>query len=174
MPHERDETMAKARTFTATKKSGEVVTVTTKLSDSEAIEILGGIAQTTETFDSKCAFEIHKLRHGFRCNEKMVAWGFISAERKSNPVTREGVALSPIILSMVRERKPLRIPVGAGVVKVSKAGPGSKHAGSYILNNDEPFGSPRAVFYGFATPEGVFTPARGATPEVVEAVTKTS
>lgn len=162
--------MAKARTFTATRRNGETVTVTTKLTDQECIAALGGYEN--DSFDAKCAFEVHKLSHGFRCNEKMVAWGFIKAEEKANGVKRTGMPLSPIILSMVRERKPLRIPVGNGVVKISKAGPGSKHRGSYILNNDEPFGSPRSVFYGFATPEGVFTPARGATQEIIEAVTK--
>lgn len=146
--------------------------VTTKLTDTEAINLLTGgkgiqPGTESETFAEKCAFEIHKLAAGFRARGNMIAWGFKLAEEKANPVPAS--CLSASVLSMVRFRKPLKGEVDGEPFKVSLCGARSRHSGKYTITDGGPFGQNR--FYGYAEPNGAWTPARVTPPSVVAKLT---
>ena len=165
------------RTVTVTKRNGQTVSVQTSMTAQEALDALGGeeFAKRENDFKAKAAFELYKTVKGFRANDTMVAWGYVLAvESKSGKRTSSAgvtVQLPEIILSMVQERKPLRIDLpSGGCVKISKSGPMSKNHGGYVLNNDQAFRTPGAKFYGYATKDGVWTITRDVTDEVQQAI----
>lgn len=162
------------RTFRATKRNGETVTVETMLTDAEILEALGGeeYAKKANDFKAKCAFEVYKAINGFRANDKFFAWGAIMAmEGNKRTSAAKTLQLPEVMLTMVVERRPLRVNVpSGGVVKISKSGPGSKNHGGYVLNNDVAFRAPGAKFYGYATSAGVWTPTRDVSTEIEEVI----
>lgn len=164
------------RTFVVDKRNGDRITVTTPLSDAEALDVLGGetVARNGTDFKAKCAFEIYKAVHGFRASEALFKWGHVLAyEAKHGKAKSNGekCRIPALTLDMVRERKPLRIDLpDGGVVRIGKCGPGAKNPGSYVLNNDVAFRQPGSKFYGYATPEGEWTLTRDVTDAVRKAV----
>jgi len=163
--------MPKERTFHTTKRDGSAVEVTTKLSNAQAIKALGGY--DGDTFEAKCAFEIHKLNAGFRCNEKLVTWGFVIAERKANPPKqREGVTFDVAKLrKVIRSRRPGRFEIEGRRYEVGFCGEASKHSGKFRVTNGEKYGSPHNEFYGYIDTDGVWTPTRKVCDVVLADVT---
>lgn len=134
----------------------------TKLSDDDAIKFLGGI--DGENFKNSCAFEINKMKAGFKFSQNMVAWGFKLAEDAKNPP--KALTLSTAIQKMVACRRPL---VGENL-KVVQHGARSKYCGQYTITDGGEY--PSAAFYGRADKNGNWTP-RGNTPqEVIDALTE--
>ena len=139
--------------------------VRTALTDAEAMALLRGEGSE---FALDCANEIDKMSRSFEHKANLVAWAFKLAERIANPPPT--VSLSGAIRGMVRFRKPLKGMADGNPFKVSLCGANSRHAGSYSITDGGPFGSNQ--FYGYAKPDGTWTPTQ-ATPEaIVAALTK--
>ena len=147
--------------------------VTTELSDETAINLLtdgAGIepGNVADTFASKCAFEIHKVANGFRGRDNMVAWGFKLAEEKANPVAP--LVLGDSVLSLVAFRRPLRGEVNGHPFKVSLCGERSRHCGKYAITDGKAFSE--SQFYGYAEPDGSWSPSRRTPEEVIAKLTE--
>lgn len=161
-----------SRVFEGTRK-GQPFTVTTSLTDAQAIEVLrvGG----SEGFAADCAAQIELMGLAkernlpIKVRMNLVAWGFRMAEEKLNRVT---LTLHPSYLSRVAFRRPLTFAVGDEVVSISICGSTSKHAGKYRVSNGQPFGSPDQKFYGFADPNGTWAATKVTPSTVVEALTR--
>lgn len=132
------------RTFTGTgRKTGEF-TVETTLTDAEAIEVL---RSRDNQFAQDCADHIELESMGLKARANLVAWGFRLCEQKDETVT-----ISPKLLKLVRFRKPVSGEVNGEPFKLQLHGPGSKHAGQYMITDGEKW--PGNRFYGRATAEG--------------------
>lgn len=147
--------------------------VRTRLTDQEAIlELTNGQGiqpgMASDTFESKCAFEIHKQAHGFGGRSNMIAWGFKLAEEKRNPVAPS--KLSEEIRSMVRFRRPLTGEAEGNPFRVSLCGDRSTHAGEYAITDGGPYGRNR--FYGYAKPDGTWKPTRSTPKAVIDRLTE--
>jgi hypothetical protein len=157
---------ATEREFSGSGKRSGPFTLKSTLTDDECIAALGGIDKP-ETFEGKCAFEVHKQANGFGGRENMIAWAFRMAENIVNPPP--GVMLSETVRGMVAFRRPLKGEVDGEAFKVSLCGPNSKHMGSYSITDGEAFGSNR--FYGYAEPDGMWRPTQKTPESVVKKLT---
>jgi len=144
---------------------GAPFTVETTLTNEAAVKILRA---SGNEFSMNCADHVEIEGSRF-AKPNLVAWGFRKAEALAN--APEPTRLSEAILSIVKFRKPLKIDVGEYPVKVSLAGPNSKHSGRYLIGNGGVFRHPDSRFYGYGEPDGSWTPRDETPQEVIEALT---
>ena len=136
------------------------VKVTTKLTDDEAIKLLGGI--DGDSFNAKCAFEINKMKEGYRAAPGLVAWGFHNAENPRKKFAPTTLAL--FVQHMVACRRPLAGEIEGHPFKVVQHGARSRHCGQYTVTDGAEY--PDNEYYGRASEEGEWKPT-GATPQAI-------
>jgi hypothetical protein len=164
----------KIRPFTGTHK-GEEFTVKTKMTDAEAIEAL---RETGNKFNLDCADHIELLalsetnpRVGRMVKANMVAWGFRKAEALAN--APGPTCLSKAILKVVKFKRPFKDVLDDGqAVRVSLGGPDSKNAGRYIITDPTRAFRAPGSFFGFAEPDGSWTPRDDCPASIIDALTK--
>ena len=82
---------------------------------------------------------------------------------------RVTLTLPESILKRVKPRHPMAFVAGTFPVHIRQCGSQSKHSGKFQITDGTGFGG---AFYGYATPEGEWTPTRATPPEVIEAIRK--
>jgi hypothetical protein len=91
----------------------------------------------------------------------LVAWGFRLIEDDANRVT---LTLPEKLRDRVAFRKPLAFVAGGEYpVTIRVCGVNSKHHGKYQITDGTGFGG---AFYGYASPDGEWSPTR-STPDAV-------
>jgi hypothetical protein len=165
--------LAKKRSFTYDGSKGRYpkpnFTVVTRLTDKQAIKLLGGTGgpgTDGDTFDNTCAFEIHRMSEGATHKPNLVAWGFKKAEQYLRPE----VTLSEITRKTVAFRRPLKGIVDGSPFRVSVCGENSKRRGSYSITDGGGFRD--GQFYGYATPEGKWKPIHNTPMAIIKRLTE--
>lgn len=144
---------------------GSPFEVTTTLTNEAAVTALRA---SGNEFSMNCADHVEIEGSKF-AKPNLVAWGFRKAEAILNAPA--ATTLSESVLKIVAFRRPLKTNVEGFDIKVSLAGPNSKHCGKYIIGNGGVFRSPSARFYGYAEPDGSWTPRDDTPAEVIAALT---
>ena len=154
------------RTFKHNGKNKNI-SVTTELTDAEAIAILGGI--NADGFNGKCAFEINKQMRGYKGSPALVAWGFHNAEnpQKGKAAT---VCLSVDVQGLVACGRPLAGEVDGHVFKVVQHGGRSKYCGMYMVTDGGEY--PSNEFYGRADGAGNWSPTKATPQAIIDQLTK--
>lgn len=156
------------RTFEGTSRKAGAFEVTTSLTNSEAVTQLRAMGND---FASDCADHIELMEMGetrklpvkYRAN--LVAWGFRLID---DVVNRIVLTLPASITERVRYRKPMAFAAAGDLpVHIRQCGPDSKHEGKYQITDGTGFGG---AFYGFASPDGEWSPTRATPKAVVEAI----
>ncbi len=152
------------RKFEGTCK-GDPFTVETTLTNDQAVAALRA---SGNDFNLNCADHVEIEGSRF-AKPNLIAWGFRKAEALIN--APEPTTLSEAVRKIVKFKKPLKIMAGDYPVKVSLAGPNSKHHGRYLIGNGGVFRHPDSRFYGYGDPDGSWTPRDETPAEVIEALT---
>lgn len=144
---------------------GDPFVVETRLTNDAAVKAL---RESGNDFNLNCADHVEIEGSKF-AKANMIAWGFRKAEAILN--APEATCLSEAVRKIVAFKRPLKTMAGDFPIKVSLAGERSKHHGKYLIGNGGAFRDPASRFYGFAEPDGSWTPRDETPAEVIEALT---